>query len=176
MPPRIDDRPCDSCGEMFHPRRRVDHTARVPVRFCSRECHWASYGVDGRTEKSCSRCGEVKSIELFSRDKTTSDGRKSFCKECAIPKQADYDLRRLYGITIDDYNRMHEAQNGLCGICQRPALPLNGKKAAVDHDHETGAVRELLCGSCNMGIGQFDEDADRLEAAAAYIRRHKGEL
>ena len=61
---------------------------------------------------------------------------------------------------------MSEAQGGLCAICQvAPA-------AHVDHDHETGAVRALLCFNCNGGLGQFKDDPYLLHAAAYYVELH----
>ena len=168
--PRITEQPCDWCGEMFKPRRRKDHDGK-PVRFCSQPCHWASYGVEGRTEKSCSRCKIVQPIDNFTLDPTTSDGHKANCKTCAIPGQRDYDLRRNYGITHAEYDVMYGQQGGLCAICGEPAAPLHGKHAPIDHNHTTGQVREILCGSCNTGIGYFMEDPEVLESAARYLRK-----
>jgi len=62
---------------------------------------------------------------------------------------------------------MLEMQQGMCAICQvEPA-------AHVDHDHDTGAVRELLCFNCNGGLGQFKDQPDVLRAAADYVERHR---
>ena len=62
---------------------------------------------------------------------------------------------------------MFDAQGGLCAICQTaPAVH-------VDHDHETGAVRALLCFNCNGGLGQFRDDPALLQAAADYVERHR---
>ena len=62
---------------------------------------------------------------------------------------------------------MLAAQDGLCAICgTAPA-------AHVDHDHETGAVRQLLCFHCNGGLGQFRDDPVVLRAAADYVERHR---
>ncbi len=168
---RISERTCAWCGQSFKPRRRDGHGGRA-VRFCSAACYHESRGVKARTEKPCSRCYEVQPIERFPRDRTTSDGHKAHCKTCAVPDQRAYSLRRNYGITLAEYEAMYEAQGGLCAICSRPAFAFNGKHASIDHDHETGAIRELLCGPCNSGLGYFQDDPDVLEAAAAYLRQH----
>ncbi|MGY1810474.1 endonuclease VII domain-containing protein [Blastococcus sp. SYSU D00669] len=78
-----------------------------------------------------------------------------------------YHLTRRYGISAQEADLMLEAQGGLCAICElAPA-------AHVDHDHETGAVRQLLCFNCNGGLGQFKDDPAVMRAAAAYVERHR---
>ncbi len=78
-------------------------------------------------------------------------------------------LRTLRGLGIaeDDYWAMLEAQRGLCAICERK--PHGKSRLHIDHNHETGAFRGLLCISCNPGIGYFQDDPERLRAAAAYL-------
>ena len=65
-----------------------------------------------------------------------------------------------------------ERQNGHCAICNE--VPEN-QPLAVDHDHKTGEVRELLCTSCNVGLGHFKDDPDLMQAAIEYIARHRTE-
>lgn len=84
-------------------------------------------------------------------------------------------LRRHYGITHEQYDAMRMAQAGVCAICEQPETKvLRGKvlRLSVDHDHATGAVRSLLCQACNVGLGSFASDADRLRKAARYIAHH----
>ena len=84
--------------------------------------------------------------------------------------QRNYNLKRLYGITLDDYDRMLELQGGACAICRR----FPGKRAlAVDHNHRTGEVRGLLCYMCNYAMGVWKEDAERFLRVYKYL---KGEL
>jgi hypothetical protein len=75
-------------------------------------------------------------------------------------------LRRTFGITSADYEALLARQNGGCAICGRPP-----KKAAlhVDHDHETGVIRGLLCVGCNNALGQFHDDFELLQRAADYV-------
>jgi uncharacterized protein YbaR (Trm112 family) len=77
----------------------------------------------------------------------------------------EYRMQCLYGISAADYDRMREKQGGKCPICKR-FQPL-----VVDHNHETGAVRGLLCRRCNTALGHFNDDPALLEKAAAYIER-----
>ena len=76
------------------------------------------------------------------------------------------ELFRKLGLTAARYYEMAEAQDWKCKICQR--IPPN--KLHVDHNHETMEIRGLLCGACNVGLGHFGDDPDRLVAAAEYLR------
>jgi hypothetical protein len=77
-----------------------------------------------------------------------------------------------YGIKRADYDRLLAEQNGVCAICGGGPVG-NGKRygrLSVDHDHDSGIVRGLLCGTCNSGLGMFKDDAYICEAAADYLR------
>ncbi|MFB6568365.1 endonuclease VII domain-containing protein [Streptomyces noursei] len=78
-----------------------------------------------------------------------------------------YKLKSEFGITIEDRDRMLVEQNGLCAICKAEPHPTQG--LAVDHCHDTGRVRGLLCHKCNRGIGYFKDSPERLRRAAAYL-------
>ena len=78
---------------------------------------------------------------------------------------------KRFGIKPGDYRRMLAAQNGCCAICGSDRSDKRGWRLHVDHCHETGRVRGLLCSNCNQGIGKFLDDPDRLERAALYLRR-----
>lgn len=89
----------------------------------------------------------------------------------------DSRLRRLYGITLEQYSSMYVAQGGRCALCREPS----GQPLHVDHDHSccpgTGSqtrccgecVRWLLCGNCNIGLGYFKDSLELLERASAYL-------
>ena len=83
-------------------------------------------------------------------------------------------LWKSYKLTAHQFNQMWEAQQGKCAICQCEMLPRGRDKAAacVDHNHDTGAVRALLCRGCNHGIGNLKEDPDVLKRAAEYLLTH----
>jgi hypothetical protein len=83
-------------------------------------------------------------------------------------RQRAYEMKRSRGLTIAEYDAALEAQNGGCAICRGS----DGEfRLAIDHDHETGANRGLLCSKCNRGLGLFSDDPTRLEEAASYIRK-----
>jgi Recombination endonuclease VII len=127
--------------------------------------------------KWCPDCDTVKPLTEFPRSPASRTGRSSYCLLChnirgkeskdKVGGSRTYHLKRRYGITAEEADAMLDAQSGLCAICRiAPA-------AHVDHDHETGAVRALLCFNCNGGLGQFKDDPDVLRLAADYVERHR---
>ena len=83
-----------------------------------------------------------------------------------------------FGITHEQYMELHEKQNGLCGICGQPeTVVMYGKQMdlAVDHDHDTGKVRGLLCSNCNNGLGRFYDNVELLQNAIEYIEKSRPE-
>lgn len=86
------------------------------------------------------------------------------------------ELRRTFGISLEEYNAMLAAQGGVCAICRQPERAMRGgvsKNLAVDHDHITNKVRALLCSNCNPMIGYAGDDPVTLRAAAAYIENFR---
>jgi hypothetical protein len=79
-------------------------------------------------------------------------------------------------MTLEQYNEMLEKQNGVCAICKKPELSTRGRaknqSLAVDHCHDTGKVRELLCMECNQTLGKFNDDPSWFIAASEYLVRH----
>jgi hypothetical protein len=83
-------------------------------------------------------------------------------------QQRRHALKR-YGLTHHAYEVLLSQQNGVCAICGN--YPANGKRLAVDHCHKSEKVRGLLCGKCNTGLGQFNEDPITLRVAVDYLER-----
>lgn len=88
-------------------------------------------------------------------------------------RQRQYQIKAKYGMSLEDYEVMFEAQGRVCAICGTDNPHNRWKVFAIDHCHETGEIRGLLCNKCNRGIGLLDDDPDRLTAAADYLLRHK---
>lgn len=74
-----------------------------------------------------------------------------------------------YGLTVEEYWAIHDEQLGVCAICRN----VLGERTAVDHDHETGTVRGLLCINCNTGLGKLGDSIESLELALTYLRKAK---
>ncbi len=83
-------------------------------------------------------------------------------------KQREYHLRHEYGLEAAEYDALAAAQGNRCAICRKDS-PGRRKYWCVDHDHETGSVRGLLCGHCNSGIGLLGDTADGVRAALVYL-------
>jgi len=123
--------------------------------------------------KTCIRCQESKELSKFGNHPTARDGKRNQCEPCryqlrkARPghkeKQRYWNLGR-YGITPEEYSAMETKQNKKCKICQEE------DKLFVDHDHETGMVRGLLCHHCNTMLGLAKDSPQILEGAIAYLR------
>jgi hypothetical protein len=139
--------------------------------------------------KACTKCHQVKPLTAFSRGGDRY-GRKWHCQACNVKAvrawrelpgnrvrldrgRRNSRLRRDYGINIDRFEQMVEDQEGRCAICGNPPT---AKGLHVDHHHDSGIVRALLCGPCNMGLGQFRDDPAILRAAADYLERHAGSI
>ncbi len=133
--------------------------------------------------KRCTKCGELKPVlDFYGRADLKGCRIQSHCKTCVREKNyayraknpakyKGYDLKRSFGISVEDYNRMFEMQRGVCACCGVHQSEVR-ITFSVDHCHQTGRIRGLLCHHCNVGIGQFKEDVKRMEAAIAYLRRN----
>jgi hypothetical protein len=85
-------------------------------------------------------------------------------------KVMDRHFRRKFGITFEIYNSMLSSQGGVCMICHKSNEKYK-RALCVDHDHETGDVRALLCNDCNLGIGYFKDDPALMRIAMEYLER-----
>ena len=85
-------------------------------------------------------------------------------------------LRKVFGISYPDYEKMLAEHNGVCGCCGRPETAVRNRKVrllAVDHCHTTGDIRGLLCTHCNSGLGWFRDDEAYLQKAIDYLLRYR---
>jgi hypothetical protein len=144
-------------------------------------------------KKRCSRCGKSKPLADFPLRFHRYYGRKcrsARCTECERAEAKSWKNKNLdrvrecrrrisrkskFGMTNVQYRKMIESQNGLCAICGNPETTTRGrrlKELSVDHNHETGTVRELLCAACNTGIGLLKDSPELLRKAAVYLEKH----
>ena len=129
-------------------------------------------------EKSCSRCGVVKPIAGFSKDRQHSTGYKSACKACATgdwqkwraanldsarEKDRVYHYIRTYRLTEEQARQLVEDRTGTCAICEEL------KPLVVDHCHTTNEVRGLICSACNSVLGYAKDNLKTLTRARAYL-------
>lgn len=129
------------------------------------------------TTRVCKSCGEDKPLSAFNKSKRTSGQ----CKKCFAAYMREYraktpgwkkkkrawDLKRNYGMTTEDYDSLYKAQNGRCAICECKC------QLVVDHDHNTGDVRGLLCSTCNVGLGMLKEDPQIATSLVRYLEAYE---
>lgn len=138
-------------------------------------------------ERKCDKCHEIKPLTEFYKTSRKNDkdpnARHHECKECAKAlirasreanpdKHKDYHLRRAYRITLAQFNRMVLAQGSKCACCGTDKSGSKHNQWCVDHDHVTGAVRELLCKDCNIVLGIIEDSPKHLQRLLQYIIKH----
>jgi hypothetical protein len=128
--------------------------------------------------KACKKCDRVLPREEFHRNNARPDGLQTQCKACRRiiddkRRVSGYwrakDLKSNYGMSPQQYEALHQAQGGKCLICKTSNPGGQGGKLHVDHSHETGKVRGLLCTNCNRGLGFFQDQIENLTAAINYL-------
>jgi hypothetical protein len=135
--------------------------------------------------RTCRDCGESKPLEEFGLNVLGKFGREAHCKKCAVERGRKWKkanpakaktsrLMKLYRMTAAEFAEISEAQGAVCAICGEAPRGKTLKSSClhVDHCHETGAVRGLLCIDCNIGLGRFADDERRLASAIRYLRQH----
>lgn len=146
--------------------------------------------MTGNEVRTCRVCQQSKSWTEFHRHVTARDGIRSECKVCCAAAQIAWRDRNLdqvlnnhlvrqFGITLKQFRAIEAEQGGLCAICRRPPSEAPFKRRGqglaarlvVDHDHASGAIRGLLCATCNSGLGNFRDNADALRSAAKYLEQ-----
>lgn len=161
----------------FRWRRHGDPQADIPVR---------EVGLD-RTTRVCSKCGVRKPVDDFGI-RSKGKYRRSRCKPCEsedtrlrlaqmssadrVERSEAYwrsSLIRNYGITHEEYAAILAAQGGGCGICGSTKAGGRRSRLAVDHCHETGEVRGILCDNCNRALGLIGDDMDAVLNALSYL-------
>ncbi len=144
--------------------------------------------------KVCPKCSTEKPFEQFPKNRRTKNGVGSYCLTCSAEmvrarretpegqqahraaskrwreantdRHSDNNARWKYGVEHGAYKTLLEQQNGCCAICKTPEGEV---RLAIDHCHDTGKVRGLLCSPCNTGLGQFKDRTDLLTSAISYL-------
>lgn len=115
----------------------------------------------------CSICKEV--------GRQRREGRTPDARELELQKMSVYGLKK-FGLSWSEYCKLLAKQKGGCAIC-KSKIPGSRKgktfkRFVVDHDHQTGTVRGLLCSKCNTSIGMLNDDINLLQAACRYLKKH----
>lgn len=141
--------------------------------------------------KKCTKCGVQKPLSEFSKHKSGKNGIRAQCKLCISavyapvkkPKRTAEETKNLYksrafkrkyGITKEDFYVLKSKQNNKCAICEN--ILENDKKSHMDHCHDTGKLRGVLCTTCNVGLGMFKDSLLLLKSAVKYVKKYNSEL
>lgn len=164
---------CRTCGEKPPSRQQCKHCGsewdrkgRGPVPPLCPTCV--------ATLSWCPECAQALEHAAFYATKRARTGCSYRCKAChvirmqtdgGIRSRRDSHLVRTYGITLDEYEARVQGQGGMCACCGRGL----GIKPVVDHDHETGKVRGIVCYGCNTGLGKIGDNPDGAHRAEMYM-------
>ena len=176
-------KPCMDCG--VRPKRRPSHRCvwcqlrRQPVHLqaAAARKRLAMVPEGARMKRSqkiviestpegysfCAGCQSYMPVDHFGKSATQ-------CRGCMNGKSHDRTLEDTYGIDSMEYEEILRFQGERCAICRRK--PTGARRLAVDHDHQSGAVRGLLCSGdqgCNRGIGAFHDDVRMVWSAYVYL-------
>lgn len=141
----------------FYLYRRLSDGHQTTCKQCSRD--YALAWADRNRERARTASREYQ--RRFKRDNPEAWRRKH--------RQGT--LRRAHGISLETFEEMSAAQQGLCAICHKPELSRHGH-LNVDHDHQTGKIRGLLCNGCNGALGLVFDDPAILRAMIRYLEQH----
>lgn len=144
------------------------------------------YGVDNSEKDGhrfqCKICRNAKQREYARNNKeliklrnaSKSDSRKAYYKSpIGIASSRRAHLKRQFGLSLEDYNKMSEEQYHKCFICSLKEMNNKNKVLCVDHNHDTQEIRGLLCGMCNTGLGCFRDNIDLLNNAIKYLKNYE---
>lgn len=179
---------CSKCNqnkeETEFPWVRKDKQLRNQCKECYSELGRKKYRLN-EGKRTCKVCNETKDIEMFKLLNLNAYSYNTYSFSCAScyddyleiirQKQIEYNRnynkshrrKYKYGLEHDDYLTMVEKQNGLCAICQE--IPKR-RGLMVDHNHNTGTIRGLLCDTCNRAIGLLKDNFLILARASEYLK------
>lgn len=170
-------------------RRPVERLRARPARvdfICMAGLEHRITNIDAESRTAtCARCGPVSIV--------FKPGKSGHGWRCAVARKEQWEVRdlvkrriqkrdyrirhahrdrlhRKYRLTVEVFDAMVAAQNGVCAICSQPCA--THSRLSVDHDHSTGLVRALLCRRCNSGLGHFGDNPRLLRLAADYLDLH----
>lgn len=174
--PRV-DAPCSACDRILPTRQGLRRHLRTV------------HGIV-ETTRTCTTCGVDKDSSYFGVIETTPAGYRKYrssCDDCRVNEAAAAAFRRAarpeshkrrdrkrgiartFGLTVEEYDAAWETflreQGGLCAVCQAV------EPDRLDHDHENGRLRGLLCHACNVAAGFLRDEPERVERLAVYLRK-----
>jgi len=133
--------------------------------------------------KICTKCNVEKDISEYFKGDRYADGYQNWCKTCyrnysnerskdpkVKEKKRSEGLKRKFNLTLEEYDRIFDSQNGKCSICGSSNSGRTGN-FCIDHNHKTGKVRGLLCHNCNLMIGNSGDSIYILLNGIKYLEK-----
>lgn len=136
------------------------------------------------THKKCPKCGLNKERSEYWNDVSRPDKITAYCKMCKeqitnthVSKNIEYykksrttkNIQNKYNLSVKDFEKMLKQQNYECKICKKSLK----KYSAIDHNHQTGVIRGVLCRKCNVGLGFFKDNIKNIKNAIKYLEYHE---
>jgi|688.fasta_scaffold293915_2 hypothetical protein len=123
--------------------------------------------------KHCPQCKETKPSTAFGKMSRAKDGLQPKCRKCQSANNCSANRTRKFGLSEADMASLIHEQYGRCAICD-DVLDVTPRANGfhIDHDHDTGIVRGILCPMCNVGLGMFSDKCSRIDQAMAYLAKH----
>jgi hypothetical protein len=152
--------------------------------------------------KNCTKCSNQKPLSEYNKNKKRKDGLSAWCKSCTKLSSAKWykinankviarsrqwalsnqekkklnsrksHLKRKYNMSLEDEKKLIDNQKNKCAICNIEMIT-EQSKFHIDHCHNSGKVRGVLCNSCNTGLGMFKDSQEYLKSAVKYLKKHQ---
>jgi hypothetical protein len=158
---------CKTCDAERRTKKRRQKYSKIEKKYGPLVS--SSRGTVTGTHKKCPECKKWKKHSSFGVSVANLLNLCTYCKECVH----GIDLQKRYGISVEVYSQLLASQGGGCAICGALAAHSNTEKLFVDHNHETGKVRGLLCHCCNAMLGYAKDNTSNLCKGIQYLERTK---
>lgn len=165
---------CKPCNDIIKARNRTACAiwkAKHPEEYKAAQKRWYDKNAEKKSKAVAqyikNRRATDETWRQLTNQRASERSKRLYATDAAHrTKSWAHSLRYNYGLSLEDWNSMNEAQDGRCRLCRRK------RKLFVDHCHETGRVRSLLCSRCNTGMGCFEDSVDMLKRAIHYLTSH----
>ena len=179
---------CSRCTEAFEPKVKGKLPTNCPSCAKIKQTEVGRAGSKLKSEErrqqhllnreSCKDCGKVLPLRKTTKYKYCSDcypamkTRYEEARRIRLKKNDPFfdkrrDLKKNYGISLEEYTKLFQSQKNRCAICL--SNESGGKGWHVDHDHKTGVIRGILCHFCNLGLGHFKDDQQIMKTSIKYL-------
>jgi len=152
------EKSCEYCSKLFLTKHNAKH--------CSSKCSNKNWQKNNKERYKTSKKEAQNKRKLDNPEKYYAERRKNARKN----QKWSY-IKRQYNLTKDQYFLMLDLQNSRCKICNN--IFENSAKTHIDHDHNTGKVRGILCQKCNHGLGMFNDNIQLFYNAIQYLQQNK---